>query len=180
MFVLSTPIPVIQQTHWRPLGGRLEWAEMKRGRRQMGSLQRRGWNEWSERKRNTHLRPDICWQRHALLLDHSGESTGVCESSKEALCVRVHVYVKLYPNACEWEHATWPGLITTSIQGPSKHGRLPRYCLGWPAKTLVRHTHTQTNTHAHTTDRATLINEIFKKKHFPSSCNRNYLQQKVN
>ena len=74
-------------------GGGLERAEMKQGHRQMGSLWRRGWNEWSERHRNTHLRPDICWQRHALL-------TGPLGGGRGRVCVRVRDGKRLFVRMC--------------------------------------------------------------------------------
>lgn len=158
---------------------------MKQGHRQMGSLWRRRWNEWSERHRNTHLRPDICWQRHALLLGHLGEGVGacVCVWVQKRLFVHVCLFLCLCETVskCEWEHATWPGLITTSFQGPSKHEQLPRYCLGWPAKnTGQSNTHTQMHTRANTVNAQSRVYARFKRNQLPSSCNHNYLLQKGN
>lgn len=127
----------------------LTWERPPGGVQRSGLEWNRGRDKWTasggEDETNsaggtrTHLRPDICWQRHALLVGHFREGVGisvcVCVKFRKKLFVSVHVRLCETGSVCVWIHATWPGLITTSIQGPSKHERLPRYCLGQSAKT---------------------------------------------
>lgn len=152
------PVSIIEQTHWCPLGGEIGVGWNETGPQTNGQPLEKKMKRM-EREAQEHT--PASWH----LLTKACPSTGPLGGGRRRVCVwvqkRLFVHVCLFlclcetVSKCEWEHATWPGLITTSFQGPSKHERLPRYCLGWPAKNTG-----QSNTQIQWTHRAVFMQDL--------------------